>query len=86
MVDLIMGRAAGCLLCDNPPWRVAREEINGHVSRAVAARAATELAALCRNNPASVDLAEDLHAILDGVVRTSSAVECLDSLLRAYLT
>lgn len=66
-------------------WRLARDQINGRKSRTAVAAAKGHLAALCQNDPAAADLAADLTERLEGVVRTSSAVECVNSILRAYL-
>lgn len=66
-------------------WLLARDLINGRESRTAAAAAKGHLAALCKNDPVAADLAADLDELLEGVVRTSSAVECVNSILRAYL-
>jgi len=66
-------------------WLRARERTNGRSLGRAAKRAEAHVAALCANDPVARELADGLWAILEGVVRTSSAVECLNSLLRAYL-
>ena len=66
-------------------WRMTRDQTNGRKSRTATAVAKGHLAALCHNDPAAADLAADLNEILEGVVRTSSAVECVNSILRGYL-
>jgi len=66
-------------------WRLEREATNGHPSPSALRRARVRLRSLCQNDPEADALAEALHALLERVVRTSSAVECINSLLRAYL-
>jgi hypothetical protein len=66
-------------------WQRARAVTNGHRPRRVAERAAAHVASLCQNDPVACDLARQLHDRLEGVVRSSSAVECFNGLLRAYL-
>lgn len=67
-------------------WRLRRELTNGHSQRRGAARAAkAHVLALCQADKEGRLLADKLDAILEAVVRTSSAVECVNSLLRAFL-
>jgi hypothetical protein len=68
-------------------WRLQRAVANGHTAFRAAAEFATALQTeLVADDPRAQHLAQALHAILEGVVRTSSAVEAVNSVLRPYLT
>ena len=68
-------------------WRLNRAVANGHSSFRSQAEFATALMAeLLSNDPIAIQLAEELLNILEGVVRTSCAVETTNSVLRHYLT
>lgn len=67
-------------------WQLSRAVTNGRSAlRQAAADAASEVRALCRNDPIAEQLAGTLDATLDGTVRTSSAAENVNSILRAYI-
>jgi len=80
LADLFEGQVARV-------WRLTQEQLSGHRPQrddvVVAARA--KLRGYCRNDSIAEILADDLREILDAVVRTSSSVECVNSLLRGYL-
>ncbi len=66
--------------------RAERAVTNGHRHRRDSARrAAAHVQALCHADPVAQHLAECLHVLLDGTVRTSAASENVNSILRAYL-
>ena len=68
-------------------WRLNRAVANGHTTFRSQAEFATALMAeLLSNDPMAIQLAEELLNILEGVVRTSCAVETTNSVLRPYLT
>ena len=67
-------------------WRLERAVTNGRrQAKAPAQRAAAYAQALCQGDGEARHLADCLHAVLDGTVRTSSASENFNSILRAYL-
>jgi len=67
-------------------WQRARAVTNGaRRGRPHALRAAAIVAGLCQNDPVAKQLAVELDQLLDGTVRTSSACENVNSILRAYL-
>jgi len=67
-------------------WHLERAVTNGYAHRRVAARrAAAQVEAMCQHDKIARRLAQALHDALDGTVRTSSACECLNSILRAYV-
>lgn len=68
-------------------WRLRQAVINGqrHCKRA-ATQALTDFLALSQSDPASENLANRLLRILDGAGHTSSLVECVNSLLKRFLT
>lgn len=67
-------------------WRLRRAVTNGRYPlKAVARKAAQHAQALCHGDPDAAGLAEDLDDLLDGTIRTSSASENVNSILRAYL-
>jgi hypothetical protein len=67
-------------------WHRERAVTNGQRQyRGSAGRAADQVQALCQADPEALRLAEDLHDLLDGTVRTSSASENVNSILRAYV-
>ena len=68
-------------------WRLNRAVANGHISFRTQAEFATDLMAeLVVDDPIAFELAEALLNLLEGVVRTSSAAETINSILRPYLT
>lgn len=67
-------------------WRWQRALTNGHQHCRTAADAtARHVQALCHHDEVARCLAETLHDVLDGTIRTSSASENVNSILRAYL-
>jgi len=67
-------------------WRLSRAITNGHYRlRAAADRAAADLDALIGQDAVARQLADRLIALLDGVVRTSCASECINSILKPML-
>ncbi len=69
-----------------PAWRLRRAVTNGHYRlRAAAKRAAADLDALIGRDAVARQLADRLIALLDAVVRTSSASETINSILKPML-
>jgi hypothetical protein len=67
-------------------WRLERAVTNGQRQhRDRAQRAAAYVQALCHADVDAHYLADCLHSLLDGTVRTSAASENVNSILRAYL-
>ena len=67
-------------------WRIQRAITNGrHCLHNAADRAEAEVASLCQNDGRAACLALELTALLEEVVRTSSASECLNSLSNHFL-
>lgn len=67
-------------------WRLGRAVTNGrHALGSSAAKAAAHVQALCHADPKAHCLAQALHDLLDGTIRTSSASENINSILRAFL-
>ncbi len=67
-------------------WQLSRALTNGRRALRQRASDAAELVrALCQNDPTADGLANKLFALLDGTVRTSSAAENVNSILRAYV-
>ena len=67
-------------------WRLQRGVTNGaRQLRHAARRAQAEVDGLCQHDPRARRLALELTALLEAVVRTSSAVECINSLLAHFL-
>jgi len=67
-------------------WRLRRALTCGQYHlKAAADRAAAQLRALCHADPLASRLAQALDHLLDGTIRTSSASETVNSILRAYL-
>lgn len=67
-------------------WRLQRAVINGHASfQALADETQVWLTELMADNPQAQRLAEALLNILEGTVRTSCAVETINSILKPYL-
>jgi len=67
-------------------WRLSQAVISGarHL-RPAAKRAEAEVESLCQNDLRAAQLAESLVDLLDDIVRTSSASECVNSILAHYL-
>ncbi len=67
-------------------WRLARAVTNGRWQlRGATHRAADTVQALCHGDAEAQQLAQILDTVLDGTVRTSSASENVNSILRAYV-
>ena len=67
-------------------WRLHRAVTNGQRRlRRAARRAEAEVAGLCQHDCRAHRLALELTALLEAVVRTSSASECINSLLAHFL-
>jgi hypothetical protein len=68
-------------------WRLNRAVANGHTAFRHEAEFVNELmSVLVADDPAALQVAQDLLNILEGVVRTSCAAEAVNSILRPYLT
>lgn len=68
-------------------WRLEHAVRNGHSQFRAATRAARQLVAeFVADDPSAQRLAEDLLTLLERTVRTSSAAETINSVLRPYLT
>ena len=67
-------------------YSLERAVVGGaHHLRPAAGRAHATVASLCQRDPVARDLADELLALLEDAVRTSSASECINSLLELYL-
>lgn len=67
-------------------WRLGHAAQTGAPRlRPAATRAAAKVASLCQHDPVAQELARELAAILEMTVRTSSASECVNSILELYL-
>lgn len=67
-------------------WRLRQALINGHRQwQTAAAQAHNDCLALVAGDPARQQLATQLMQILDGAGHTSSLVECINGLLKAFL-
>jgi hypothetical protein len=67
-------------------WRLERAVTNGRDGlREPARRARMELESMTQADELALELAADLMAVLDRSVRASSAVECVNSILRQFL-
>lgn len=67
-------------------WQLTRAVTNGQSAlRRQANVKAAAVQSLCHNDPVAEQLADVLFAALDGTIRTSSACENVNSILRAYI-
>ena len=67
-------------------WHLERAVTNGHWHRREAARrAAARGQDMCQHDEVAQRLSQALYDTLDNTVRTSSACECLNSILRVYI-
>ena len=67
-------------------WRLRHAADTGNPRlRRAAEGAEAEVRSLCHHDPVGAHLAEELAAILELIVRTSSASECVNSVLAPYL-
>ena len=66
-------------------WRLRRAITSGQGRlKPTADKAAAHVGTLCHGDPEASRLAQALHTLLDGTIRTSSASETVNSILRAY--
>lgn len=67
-------------------WRLRRAVTSGRYHfKTAAKKAAAHVQSLCQGDPEASFLAQSLDDLLDGTIRTSSASENVNSILRAYL-